>query len=80
MCYSIPWVRIVDELGELLEVGQGVDDDLFGHVELPGHEPAEESVEVKVRDGRLKLLELDLAVDLGKVPSLHRWNHNLEIF
>ena len=74
----LPLVRRFNELGELLEVGQRVDDDLLRGVEGPWQQVGEVGREVEVRDFGGKFAQLQLQVDLGVVAPLLRGDHDLE--
>ena len=44
----LPFLSPLEQIGELLVVGQGVDDDALRVVEFAGHEGAQISVKVKL--------------------------------
>lgn len=75
---TLPLVRRFNELGELLEVGQRVDDDLLRSVEGPWQQVGQVGREVEVRDFGGKFSQLQLQVDLGVVAPLLRRDHDLE--
>ena len=73
----IPSISRFHQLCQLLEVGQGVDNDLLRGVERPVKEARQVAGEIKVRNFSRKFSELQLQVNFRIVSPLVWGNHDL---